>query len=112
MSTQKNNDFQFLDVGRVDPAKKDLDQRKGEFTEIYHPFSHKDAGSQAHRCLSCGNPYCSWKCPVHNHIPNWLELISQGNIMAAVELAHKPTRCRRFVDVFVHRTGYVRAPVP
>jgi glutamate synthase (NADPH/NADH) small chain len=89
MSTQKNNDFQFLDVGRVDPAKKDLDQRKGEFTEIYHPFSNKDAGSQAHRCLACGNPYCSWKCPVHNHIPNWLELISQGNIMAAVELAHK-----------------------
>ena len=89
MSTQKNNDFQFLDVGRVDPAKKDLDQRKDEFTEIYHPFSNKDAGSQAHRCLACGNPYCSWKCPVHNHIPNWLELISQGNIMAAVELCHK-----------------------
>ena len=89
MSTQKNNDFQFLDVGRVDPAKKDLDQRKDGFTEIYHPFSNKDAGSQAHRCLACGNPYCSWKCPVHNHIPNWLELISQGNIMAAVELCHK-----------------------
>ena len=89
MSTQKNNDFQFLDVGRVDPAKKDLDQRKDEFTEIYQPFSNKDAGSQAHRCLACGNPYCSWKCPVHNHIPNWLELISQGNIMAAVELCHK-----------------------
>ena len=89
MSTQKNNDFQFLDVGRHDPAKKDLDQRKGQFTEIYHPFSNRDAGAQAHRCLSCGNPYCSWKCPVHNHIPNWLELISQGNIMAAVELCHK-----------------------
>ena len=52
MSTQKSNDFQFLDVGRVDPAKKDLDQRRDEFTEIYHPFSTKDAGSQAHRCLS------------------------------------------------------------
>ena len=64
MSTQKNNDFQFLDVGRVDPTKKDLDQRKDEFTEIYHPFSNKDAGSQANRCLACGNPYCSWKCPV------------------------------------------------
>ncbi len=89
MSIQKNNDFQFLDVGRVDPSKKDLNQRKDEFTEIYHPFSVKDAGSQAHRCLACGNPYCSWKCPVHNHIPNWLELISQGNIMAAVELCHK-----------------------
>ena len=89
MPTQKNNDFQFLDVGRVDPAKKNLDQRRGQFTEIYHPFESKDAGSQAHRCLECGNPYCSWKCPVHNHIPNWLELISQGNIMAAVELCHK-----------------------
>ena len=89
MPTKKNNDFQFVDVGRVDPAKKDLDQRRGQFKEIYHSFASKDAGSQAHRCLECGNPYCSWKCPVHNHIPNWLEMISQGNIMAAVELCHK-----------------------
>ncbi len=44
---------------------------------------------QAHRCLHCGNPYCEWKCPVHNYIPNWLKLISEGNLMEAVELCHQ-----------------------
>ena len=24
---------------------------------------------QASRCIDCGNPYCSWGCPLHNHIP-------------------------------------------
>ena len=44
---------------------------------------------QAHRCLECGNPYCEWKCPVHNYIPNWLKLVSEGNLMEAVELSHQ-----------------------
>ncbi len=89
MADKLSNTFQFVDVGRVDPKKKSVEARKEAFVEIYDEFKPEQASNQAHRCLSCGNPYCSWKCPVHNHIPNWLELISQGNIMAAVELCHK-----------------------
>ncbi len=89
MTERLNNDFQFLDVGRVDPTKKDIDTRKAEFVEIYQPFSQEEAASQSHRCLECGNPYCEWKCPVHNYIPNWLKLVSEGNIMEAVELCHR-----------------------
>jgi len=89
MADRLQNHFQFVDVGRKDPQKKAMESRKEAFVEIYEDFKPDQAAGQAHRCLSCGNPYCSWKCPVHNHIPNWLELISQGNIMAAVELCHK-----------------------
>lgn len=88
MAERLSNDFQFLDVGRVDPTKKDIGTRKTEFVEIYHPFSQEEAATQSHRCLACGNPYCEWKCPVHNYIPNWLKLVSEGNIMEAVELCH------------------------
>jgi len=42
-----------------------------------------------HRCLACGNPYCEWKCPVHNYIPNWLKLVAEGNLEEAVEMSHK-----------------------
>ncbi|MBK8188466.1 MAG: FAD-dependent oxidoreductase [Cellvibrio sp.] len=84
-----NNDFQFLDVGRQDPSKKDLDTRKHKFVEIYQPFAKEEVENQAHRCLECGNPYCEWKCPVHNFIPNWLKLISEGNIFEAAELSHQ-----------------------
>ena len=47
------------------------------------------AASQAGRCLSCGNPYCEWKCPVHNYIPDWLRLIEEGNLFQAAELSHQ-----------------------
>ncbi|MDY6892011.1 MAG: FAD-dependent oxidoreductase, partial [Pseudomonadota bacterium] len=63
--------------------------RKRQFTEIYEPFRPREAASQADRCLECGNPYCEWKCPVHNFIPNWLKLVTEGNIMEAVELSHQ-----------------------
>ena len=89
MTQRLNNDFQFLDVGRQDPAKKDIVSRTTEFVEIYQPFTKEEVADQSHRCLDCGNPYCEWKCPVHNFIPNWLKLISEGNIFEAAELSHQ-----------------------
>ena len=89
MAQRLNNDFQFLDVGRREPAKKDLTTRRTEFGEIYEPMGQRQAAEQSHRCLECGNPYCEWKCPVHNYIPNWLKLVSEGNILEAVELSHQ-----------------------
>ncbi len=81
------NDFQFVDVGRALPDKKPLAIRQTEYSEIYQPY--RDAGTQAERCLECGNPYCEWKCPVHNYIPNWLRLAAQGDILSAAELCHQ-----------------------
>ncbi len=60
-----------------------------EFREIYAPFDPAGAAQQAGRCLACGNPFCEWKCPVHNYIPNWLKLIEEGNLFEAAELSHK-----------------------
>ncbi|CAM3722674.1 glutamate synthase small subunit [Xenorhabdus thuongxuanensis] len=83
------NVYQFIDLQRVDPPKKSLKIRKIEFIEIYEPFSEIQAQAQADRCLSCGNPYCEWKCPVHNYIPNWLKLANEGRIIEAAELSHQ-----------------------
>ena len=89
MTDRLSNNFQFLDVGRQDPDKKAIDTRKTEFVEIYQPFNEEQVQNQSHRCLECGNPYCEWKCPVHNFIPNWLKLISEGNIFEAANLSHQ-----------------------
>lgn len=83
------NIFQFLDVQRHDPAKKPAPDRVREFAEIYREFDPREAAEQAERCLECGNPYCEWKCPVHNYIPNWLKLVAEGNLEEAVEMSHK-----------------------
>ena len=88
-SNRLNNHFQFVEVNRKDPEKKALRARKQDFVEIYKPFSETEVKRQAHRCLSCGNPYCEWKCPVHNYIPDWLKLVSEGNLFEAAELSHQ-----------------------
>jgi glutamate synthase (NADPH/NADH) small chain len=83
------NNFQFVELKRVDPEKKPVDTRVKEYREIYGGFDQESAAAQAERCLACGNPYCEWRCPVHNYIPNWLKLVTEGNIDEAAELAHR-----------------------
>jgi len=91
--------FQFLDVPRKDPKKLKAPVRIKHFKEIYGQFNPEKAARQAGRCLSCGNPYCEWKCPVHNYIPNWLKLIAEGNLLEAAEMSHRtnslPEMCGR-----------------
>ena len=93
------NDFQFLEVGRYDPNKKNIEERKINFVEIYGDYNQAEASNQSHRCLDCGNPYCEWKCPVHNYIPDWLKLVNDGNILEAADLCHQtnslPEMCGR-----------------
>jgi glutamate synthase (NADPH/NADH) small chain len=81
--------LQFLDVPRADPAKTPVEARIRHFGEIYAAFDAAGAAAQAGRCLACGNPFCEWKCPVHNYIPNWLKLIEEGNLFEAAELSHR-----------------------
>ena len=83
------NVMQFLDVDREDPNKVEPHIRLKDFREIYGHYAADDAARQAGRCLGCGNPYCEWKCPVHNYIPNWLKLVEEGNLFKAAELSHQ-----------------------
>ena len=83
------NNFQFLDTPRQDPEKDPAEVRIRHWREIYGHYDAEAAAGQAGRCLDCGNPYCEWKCPVHNYIPNWLALIEEGNLFEAAELSHR-----------------------
>ncbi len=81
--------FQFINLPRQDPEKAPARLRVHQWNEIYGHYDKDTAASQSARCIACGNPYCEWKCPVHNYIPNWLKLIAEGKLFEAVELAHR-----------------------
>ena len=83
------NVFQFLEVPRQNPEKKRVEIRIHEHREIYGEYDAPSAAAQSGRCLACGNPYCEWKCPVHNYIPNWLKLIEEGKLFEAADLSHR-----------------------
>jgi glutamate synthase (NADPH/NADH) small chain len=86
---KKPDNFAFLKRQRSDPDVFPLEIRRTEFREIYKPYEQEEAAEQSERCLDCGNPYCEWKCPVHNYIPNWLKLAKEGRILEAAELCHE-----------------------
>jgi glutamate synthase small subunit-like protein len=78
---------------RGEPDKLAAEERVGHFNEIYLPFRIEQARREASRCLKCGeHSICEWTCPLHNHIPQWIERINAGDILGAVELSHQ-TNC-------------------
>jgi len=85
----KHDNFRFLNTPRRDPAKTEAPIRIFRWDEIYGHYEKKPAQKQAGRCLDCGNPYCEWQCPVHNHIPQWLRLLEEDRLFEAAELSHK-----------------------
>ncbi len=81
--------FEFIDLDRAEPDKHSTESRRHKFCEIYDPYKQQEGEAQSERCIACGNPYCQWKCPVHNYIPDWLKLAGEGRIMEAAELVHQ-----------------------
>ncbi len=79
----------FISLPSQRAEKIDVNFRKQNFKEIYTMADDEQIEIQSSRCLDCGNPYCEWKCPLHNMIPNWLELSKNGHFEKAAELMHE-----------------------
>ncbi|MDQ7049167.1 MAG: NAD(P)-binding protein [Enterobacterales bacterium] len=79
----------FLEYPRELADKRSADERSIDFKEIYAKSNEQQLSQQASRCLDCGNPYCEWKCPLHNYIPNWLESVRSGRNIQAAELMYE-----------------------
>ena len=84
-----STNFEFIDIKRIEPDTKPVKVRKIDFGEIYESSSQELIKEQSSRCLDCGNPYCEWKCPLHNYIPDWLKLVQEGSIEEAADLCHE-----------------------
>lgn len=75
---------------REEADKLNLTARKTGFAEIYLPLHEAQAQQASSRCLTCGeHSICEWTCPLHNHIPQWIERVNAGDIDGAVELSHQ-----------------------
>ena len=78
----------FMDYERQDkPAESPLERIK-HFNEFHTPLSKEEQELQGARCMACGVPFCqSGKplagmasgCPLHNLVPEWNDLIYNGN---------------------------------
>jgi glutamate synthase (NADPH/NADH) small chain len=78
----------FLEIERHDRVYAPVAERIKGYNEFVVPLSEKDTRDQAARCMNCGIPYCHGTgsvapgtpgCPVNNQIPDWNDLVYQGN---------------------------------
>jgi len=79
--------LKFVDIGQQTPPKREVDNRKKDFNEIYKEFINKRASEQSSRCSQCGVPFCQVHCPLSNNIPDWLKLTAEGRLKEAYELS-------------------------
>ena len=85
----------FLRVRKLDAAKRPVDERVGDWHEVYESQDpHERAGEvsqQARRCMDCGIPFChsgTAGCPLGNLIPEWNDLVRRGRWDAASDRLH------------------------
>jgi glutamate synthase (NADPH/NADH) small chain len=79
--------LKFVNVSREMPQKRAADTRNKDFDEIYAEFAAAKAQEQASRCSQCGVPYCQSHCPLHNNIPDWLNLTATGRLQEAYDIS-------------------------
>ena len=79
--------LKFVKIGQQNPTKRDVDNRKEDFNEIYDDFIKLKAQDQSSRCSQCGVPFCQVHCPLSNNIPDWLKLTAEGRLKEAYELS-------------------------
>ncbi|WP_241473656.1 glutamate synthase subunit beta [Mycolicibacterium neoaurum] len=85
----------FLRVGKHDAVKRPVDERVGDWREVYEsrPPAERAAevSQQARRCMDCGIPFChsgTAGCPLGNLIPEWNDLVRRGRWHAASDRLH------------------------
>ena len=79
--------LQFTHLPQQTPQKREADERRADFGEIYARFEPSGAAAQASRCSQCGIPFCSIHCPLSNNIPDWLKLTAEGRLEEAYEIS-------------------------
>ena len=86
----------FLETERQDRFYEKPEARKANYREFVKPLPYGEVGKQAARCMDCGIPFCHTGCPVNNLIPDWNNLVYQGQWRAALETLHSTNNFPEF----------------
>jgi len=86
----------FMEISRQDRRYTLVADRVQNYREFVIPLSQEELGRQGARCMDCGIPYCHNGCPVNNIIPDWNDLVYQGQWQEAIEVLHSTNNFPEF----------------
>jgi glutamate synthase (NADPH) small chain len=86
----------FLEYQRLQEASEAPQSRKKHYKEFVMHLSDAEAKMQGARCMDCGIPFCNNGCPVNNIIPDWNDLVYNGNYKEALDNLHSTNNFPEF----------------
>ncbi|WP_454684388.1 glutamate synthase subunit beta [Ancylobacter moscoviensis] len=88
----------FLEIDRREAKYQPASDRIRHFREFTLPLPDAEVANQASRCMDCGIPFCHGPngCPIHNQIPDWNDLVYNGNWEEASRNLHSTNNFPEF----------------
>ena len=86
----------FLEFERLEEGYEPVGQRLKTWKEFVIGLNTEQAKVQGARCMDCGTPFCNNGCPVNNIIPDFNDLVYQGDWQQAIEVLHSTNNFPEF----------------
>ncbi|MFP6706091.1 MAG: glutamate synthase subunit beta [Alphaproteobacteria bacterium] len=90
------NPMGFMEIARRDRSYAPAAERLEHYNEFTIPLTEPEARQQGARCMDCGIPYCHSGCPVNNIIPEWNDMVYQGEWKVALRILHSTNNFPEF----------------
>lgn len=88
----------FLEIDKRVRRYQPASDRIRHYKEFVLPLPERETREQAARCMDCGIPFCHGPmgCPIHNQIPDWNDLVYNGDWEIASRNLHSTNNFPEF----------------
>lgn len=86
----------FMEYQRLQEAAEAPPARLKHYKEFSISLAPEQVKIQAARCMDCGIPFCNNGCPINNIIPDWNDLVYQGDVQQALAVLHSTNNFPEF----------------
>ena len=86
----------FMEYERIEEGYRPVPERLKHYKEFVIGLDAAQAKIQGARCMDCGTPFCNNGCPVNNIIPDFNDLVYQGDWRNAITVLHSTNNFPEF----------------
>ncbi len=86
----------FMEYERLEEGYRPVPERLKNYKEFVLTLDDEKAKVQSARCMDCGTPFCNSGCPVNNIIPDFNDLVYQGDWRNAIAVLHSTNNFPEF----------------
>jgi glutamate synthase (NADPH/NADH) small chain len=86
----------FMEYERLEEGYAPVPERLRHYKEFVIGLDDAQAKVQGARCMDCGTPFCNSGCPVNNIIPDFNDLVYQGDWKNAIAVLHSTNNFPEF----------------